>query len=94
MTPLIKRRQYFKLLVTFKFLKGFLYFPGGFFVLRLTPNLRTSHCLQLIQPFARSSSFYNSFFVQSVCLWNSLPGATVSSNSISTFKTKIRSVYL
>ena len=94
MTPLIKRRQYFKLLVTFKFLKGFLYFPGGFFVLRLTPNLRTSHCLQLIQPFARSSSFYNSFFVQSVSLWNSLPGATVCSNSISTFKTKIRSVYL
>ena len=32
-TPLINRRHYFKLLVTFKFLNGFLYFPGGFFYL-------------------------------------------------------------
>ena len=31
-TPLINRRHYFTLLVTFKFLNGFLYFPGGFFI--------------------------------------------------------------
>ena len=94
MTSLIKRRQYFKLLTTFKFLKGFSYFPGGFFVLRLSPNLRTSNCSQLLQPFAKCSSFYNSFFVQSVCLWNSLSSDVVCSSSISTFKTKIKSIYL
>ena len=31
-TPLINRQHYFKLLVTYKFLNGFLYFPGVFFL--------------------------------------------------------------
>ena len=38
-TPLINRRHYFKLLVTFKFLNGFLYFPGVFFIYRHSPIL-------------------------------------------------------
>ena len=65
---LINRRHYFKLLVTYKFLNDFLYFPGGFVLIyRNSPNLRTSHSKQLLQPFAKCCSFYNSFFVHSVC---------------------------
>ena len=32
-------------------------------VLMSTPNLRTSHSKQLLQPFAKCCSFYNSFFL-------------------------------
>ena len=93
-TPLINRRHYFKLLVTYKFLNGFLYFPGDFFIYRNSPNLRTSHSKQLLQPFAKCCSFYNSVFVHSVCLWNSLPADLVHSSSIRTFKSKLRSILL
>ena len=92
--PLINRRQYFKLLVTYKFLNGFLYFPGGFFIYRNSPNLRTSHSMQLLQPLAKCCSFYNSFFVHSVRLWNSLPANLVHSSSIRSFKSKLRSIHL
>ena len=92
--PLINRRQYFKLLVTYKFLNGFLYFPGGFFIYRNSPNLRISHSMQLLQPLAKCCSFYNSFFVHSVCLWNSLPADLVHSSSIRSFKSKLRSIHL
>ena len=52
----MNRRSYFKLLATFKFVHGFLYCPGGYFLYKQTPNLRISHTKQLVQPFARCTA--------------------------------------
>ena len=62
LAPLTNRRLYFKLLATFKFVHGFLYCPGGYFLCRQSPSLRISHSKQLVQPFARCTAFYHSFF--------------------------------
>ena len=43
LAPLVNRRSYFKLLATFKFVHGFLYCPGGYFLYKQCPNLRISH---------------------------------------------------
>ena len=67
---------------TFKFVHGFLYCPGGYFLYKQSPNLRISHTKQLVQPFASGNAFYHSFFVSSVKLWNSLPAEVVLCSSI------------
>ena len=48
----------------------------------------------LVQPFARTVSFFNSYFVSSVRLWNSLPNEVALCNNISSFKSNVRSIYL
>ena len=93
LAPLVNRRSYFKLLATFKFVHGFLYCPGGYFLYKHSPNLRISHTKQLMQPFARCNAFYHSFFVSSVKLWNSLPAELVLCSSIGSFKSKLRLLY-
>ena len=85
------RRSYFSTLTTFEFFKWYLYVAA--------PNLRTCHNYQLVQPFARCNSLYNSFFIKSVRLWNSLPASIIDSDnnsSISFFMSDnfIRSVFL
>ena len=93
LAPLTNRRSHFKLLATFKFVHGFLYCPGGYFLYKQSPNLRISHTKQLVQPFARCAAFYHSFFISSVKLWNSLPADVVLCSSIGSFKNKIRLLY-
>ena len=44
-----------------------------FFIYRHSPNPRTSHSKQLLRPFAKACSFYNSFFVHSVCGTHFMP---------------------
>ena len=56
------RRQYHKLLYTFKFLNGLSFCPPGFFTIKSNPNLRIYHTKCLEQPFAKTVSFFNSFF--------------------------------
>ena len=58
---LLDRRKYYKLLFTHKFVFGHLYCPSGFFSLRVSPNLRVCHCKELVPPFVKTTSFYNSF---------------------------------
>ena len=50
------RRNYFKLLFTYKLVSGHLYCPPGFLNLRANPNLRVCHCKQLIPPFDKTTS--------------------------------------
>ena len=88
---LTDRCNYLKLLFTYKLVFGHLYCPPGFFNLRANPNLRVCHCKQLIPPFAKTTSFYNSFFfVSSARLWNSLPAHAVLCPSIKSFKNTVQ----
>ena len=52
-------------------------------------NLRACHCKQLIPPFAKTSSFYNSLFVSSATLRNSLPAPAVLCPSINSFMNSV-----
>ena len=59
-------------------------------LLAFNPNLRVSHEKQLVQPFARTSTFFNSFCISSIRVWNSLPSHIVLCNSISAFKNALK----
>ena len=85
-----------KLLYTFKFLNGLSFCPPVFFTPRDSPisNSRSFHSKCLAQPFAKTDSFYNSFFVSSTKLWNSLPSDIAHIDSISTFKSSLKSLFL
>ena len=91
LAALANKRSYFKLLATFKFVHGFLYCPGGYFL--QSPNLRISHTKQLVQPFARCNAIYHSFLYQVLNFWNSLPAEVVLCSSIGSFKSKLRILY-
>ena len=67
--------------------------PPGLLDYNPNPNVRISHSNELIQPFARISSFYNSFFISSVRAWNSLPKDVALCDSISSFKTSLKLFY-
>ena len=89
--PLTNRRTYFKLVCTYKFLYGHLYCPPDFLNLHPNPNLRVFHSKQLVQPLAKTVSYYHSFFISAVKLWNSLPRDIVLLDSLSLFKSSLRS---
>ena len=73
LSTLEHRRQYFKLLLTYKFLNGYTFCPSGFFVQHPNPNSRLFHSKHLVQPFARTETYFHSFFVDSVKLWIHYP---------------------
>ena len=77
------RRNYLKLLLLYKLVNGYVSCPYGILMFNSNPNLRVSHEKQLVQPFARTSAFFNSFIVSSIRVWNSLPSHIVLCNSIS-----------
>ena len=84
-------RSCFKLLATFKFLKGDTFCPSNLLTYHPSPNPRLHHSKHLLQPFANTSSFYHWFFISSV---NTLPANAVESDSISYFKSVIKIIYL
>ena len=90
---LCQRRIYLKLLYLYKLVNGYVSCPYGFLVFNPNPNLRVSHEKQLVQPFARTSAFLNSFFISSIRVWNSLPSHIVLCNSISAFKNALKEYY-
>ena len=94
LSTLEHRRQYFKLLLTYKFLNGYTFCPSGFFVQHPNPNSRLFHSKHLVQPFARTETYFHSFFVDSVKLWNSLPNDWVNCSSVLSFKNSIKLPYL
>ena len=84
---LSSRRIYFKVLSTYKCLNNCIFCPPGNFSLNANPNLHVCHCKQLVVPFAKTSVFfYDSFFISSARLWNSLPPHVILCANVSTFK--------
>ena len=65
-----------------------------FFVQHPNPNSRLFHSKHLVQPFARTETYFHSFFVDSVKLWNSLPNDWVNCSSVLSFKNSIKLPYL
>ena len=55
----------------------------------VNPNLHVCRCKQLIPPFAKTASFYNSLFVSSARLRNSLPAPAVLCPSINSFNNSV-----
>ena len=80
----------FKVLSTYKCLNSYTFCPPGNFSLHANPNLRVCHCKQLVVPFAKTSAFYNSFFINSAWLRNSLPSHVILCANVSTFKNAVK----
>ena len=91
---LSSRWSYHKLLCTYKFFNGYSFCPSGLFTFHHDPNPGLYYSKYLVQPFAKTVSFFNSYFVSSVRLWNSLPNEVVLCNDISSFKSNVKSIYL
>ena len=89
---LSSRRSYHKLPCTYKFLNGYSFCPPDLFTFHHNPNPRLYHSKYLVQPFAKTVSFFNSYFVSSVILWNSLPNEVVLCNDVSSFKSNVISL--
>ena len=68
--------------------------PPSYFSFHPHPSPRRPHNLILYEPFARTNSYFFSFFVNVVSLWNQLPNHVVSSFSSSAFKHQLSSIYL
>ena len=84
---LTSRRQKAKLIFLFKLLHHYIYFPSQISHPTLPPSypLRSFHASNLISPFIRKSSFYNSYLPSTIRLWNSLPPTLKETNSLSLF---------
>ena len=91
---LSSRRAYFKLLTTYKCLNNYMYCPTTNFSLHPKPNLRVCHSKQLTVPLAKTSAYFNSFFISSTRLWNSLPPHVVLCDNIAYFKSALKPLYL
>ena len=91
-TLLPSRRSYHKLLCTYTFLNGYSFCLPGLFIFQHNPNPRLYHSKYLVQPFAKTVSFFNSYFVSSVRLWNSLPNEVVLCNDVSSFKSNVKNL--
>ena len=80
------RRLYFKLCTLYKIVHKLIYFPVD--ILPLRSNLSAPVPL-LHQPFARTNSFFSSFVLSSISLWNNLPHEALTADSIHSFKSSL-----
>ena len=85
---LASRRQKAKLIFLFKLYHHLIYFPSQIIYPSLPLSsypLRSFHPNNLICPFTRKSSFYNSYLPSTVRHWNSLPSPLKETNSLFLF---------
>ena len=80
-----QRRLHLKLGLMFKIIHRLCYFPSFPEIRDNLPNLRATHSLQLVPPFARTNTYKNLFFPQTISVWNSLPNDYVTSSTYSSF---------
>ena len=84
-------RLYFKLCTLYKIVHKLIYFPVD--ILPLRSNLSAPVPL-LNQPFARTNSFFSSFVLSSISLWNNLPHEALTADSIHSFKSSLCPLFI
>ena len=83
------RRLYLKLGLMFKIIHRLCYFPNLPQIRDNLPNLRATHTLQLVPPFAHTNAYKNSFFPRTTLAWNSLSNDLVTSQTYSSFRKQL-----
>ena len=83
------RRLYLKLGLMFKVIHRLCYFPNLPQIRDNLPNLRATHTLQLVPPFAHTNAYKNSFFPRTTLAWNSLSNDLVTSQTYSSFRKQL-----
>ena len=83
---LAHRRTHLKLCQLYKIIYGLCYFPEDIFTNRSNSICRSVNPKALLQPFARTNSYYYSFVPHTINLWNSLGVDQVTAVSLSSFK--------
>ena len=87
--PLHLHRRSQKLKLTYKILKNQSCIPKSSFEPRPHPSPRSKNSTQLFVPFAPTSSYRYSFFIDVVNHWNNLPHDIIDSPSPNSFKTRL-----
>ena len=81
------RRKSMRLCTLYKIIHGFSDYPSPPLQTRISPYFsRHLHSWSLLQPFARTCQYKNSFFPNTICSWNSLPADITSSTSLNIFR--------
>ena len=87
---LVSRRQYFKQCQLFSMLNGisFCVSPPTTRIVAAPASVRTQSVVasSLVQPFARTELFFNSFYPSAIRFWNSLPHEITKCETLQAFK--------
>ena len=85
-----KRRSDARLVILFKIIHKYCYFPGNIFNFITLPLHHNLHSLTLNPPFTRTNAFTYSFVPFTIKLWNQLDSTTVSASSVQSFEYLLR----
>ena len=91
--PLAIRRNCNCIVMMFKILRNTIHIPVEPPIFTFNRSSTRGHGLKLYQLSARINSYANSFFPDTIKLWNSLPPSFVNTNSIENFKSLIYQHY-
>ena len=93
LSPLVTRRTCNRIVMMFKIFKKAVHIPVEPPIFTFNRLGTRGHSLKLYQLSARINSYANSFFPDTIKLWNNLPPSFVNTNSIDNFKSLIYQHY-
>ena len=87
-----ERRAQAKAVMMFRIVNNLVDIPTTYLIPAATTIRGHSH--KFLVPYARTSTYQQSFFPDSIRIWNSLPQHVISCNSLESFKGELQSVRL
>lgn len=91
-TSLKTRRKRQKVMVCARIVKGLSIIPSSYLAPHPRPNVRHHHSYPLLTPFARTSAYQSSFFIDCTHLWNGLPDDIICATSAFSFKRRLKTI--
>ena len=88
--PLKDRRRDFRLALLFKILQGEAAVETEGTLLTADSRTRSSHSQKFRHIAAKTSQYKNSFFVQTIPDWNTLPESCIKADTVTAFKDQLR----
>ena len=87
-----ERRARAKAVMMFRIVNNLVDIPTTYLISAATTI--SGHRHKFLVPYARTSTYQQSFCPDSICIWNSLPQHVISCNSLESFKGELQSVRL
>jgi len=90
--PLKKRRREIRLTLLFQIVHGKIAIPVDDVLARADARTRSQHDYKFRHISANTQQYKNSFFAATIPQWNTLPQLAVNADSVSAFKTQLRTM--